>query len=52
MMFPLAWRTLLRSVHKTMGEGSPARDYMFTDLYDNQSKLRDAYKNVPDIIGE
>jgi hypothetical protein len=25
-MFPLAWRTLLRAVYKTIGEGSPERD--------------------------
>jgi hypothetical protein len=38
-MYPLAWRTLLRSVYKSMGNGSLARDYMFTNLYANQEEL-------------
>jgi hypothetical protein len=46
-MFPLAWRKLLGSVDKTMGEGSPARDYILTSLYDNQKELREAYRNAP-----
>jgi hypothetical protein len=35
-MVPLAWRNFLRSVCKTMGQGSPARDYILTGLDDNQ----------------
>jgi hypothetical protein len=49
-MFPLAWRTLLRAVYKTIGDGSPARDYMLTGLYANQDQLRAAYGNVPGVI--
>jgi hypothetical protein len=51
-ILPLAWRMLLRSVYKTMGEGSLARDYIFTGMYDNHKELREAYKNVPNVIGE
>jgi hypothetical protein len=51
-MFPLAWRNLQRSVYKTMGEGSPAREYIFTGLYDNQKELREAYSNAPNITNQ
>jgi hypothetical protein len=49
-MCPLAWRTLLCAVYKTIGDGSPARDYILTGLYANQDQLRAAYGNVPGII--
>jgi hypothetical protein len=42
-IFPLAWRTLLRTVYKTIGNGSPARDYILTGLYANKDQLRAAY---------
>jgi hypothetical protein len=41
-MFHLAWRKLLRSVYKTMGEVSLARDYISTGLYENQKELRES----------
>jgi hypothetical protein len=49
-MFPLAWRTLLRAVYKTIGDRSPARDYILTVLYANQDQLRASYGNVPSVI--
>jgi hypothetical protein len=49
-MFRLAWRALLRAVYKTIGDGSPARDYILTGLYANQDQLRAAYGNVPGVI--
>jgi hypothetical protein len=49
-IFPLAWRTLSRAVYKTIGDRSPARDYMLTSLYANQDQLRASYGNVPGVI--
>jgi hypothetical protein len=49
-MFPLAWRTLLRNVYNTIGNGSPARDYILTGLYSNQDQLRAVYGRVPSVI--
>jgi hypothetical protein len=49
-MFPLAWRILLCAVYKTIGDGSPARDYILTGLYASQDQLRAAYGNVPGVI--
>jgi hypothetical protein len=49
-MFPLAWRTLLRDVYNTIGNGSPARDYILTGLYSNQDQVRAAYGTVPSVI--
>jgi hypothetical protein len=49
-MFPLSWRTLLRAVYKTIGKGSPARDYILTGLYANQDQLRAVYGKVPGVI--
>jgi hypothetical protein len=46
-MFPLAWRKFPRSVYKSMGDGSPAREYILTNLYENQKELREAYGNAP-----
>jgi hypothetical protein len=33
-----------------MGEGSLARDYILTNLYENQKEVREAYGNVHNII--
>jgi hypothetical protein len=49
-MFPLSWRTLLRNVYNTIGNGSSARDYILTSLYSNQDQLRAAYWTVPSVI--
>jgi hypothetical protein len=49
-MFPLAWRTLLRAVYKTIGDGLPARDYILMGLYANQDQLRASYGSVPGVI--
>jgi hypothetical protein len=49
-MFPLAWRTLLPNVYKTIGNRSPARDYILAGLYSNQDQLRVAYGTVPSLI--
>jgi hypothetical protein len=49
-IFHLAWRTLLQAVKKTIGDGSPARDYMLTGLYANQDQLCATYRNVPGVI--
>jgi hypothetical protein len=51
-MFPLAWRTLLRAVYKTIGNGSPARNYILIGLYANQDQLRAAYGKVPAYIDD
>jgi hypothetical protein len=51
-MFPLAWRTLLRTVYNTIGNGSPARDYSLTDIYANQDQLHAAYGKVPAVIDD
>jgi hypothetical protein len=51
-MFPLAWRTLSHAVYKTIGNGSPARDYILTGLYANQDQLRAAYGKVPAVIDD
>jgi hypothetical protein len=51
-MFPLAWRKLLRSVYKSMSKGSPARDYILTNLHEYQKELREAYGNAPKIIDQ
>jgi hypothetical protein len=48
-MLPLAW-TLLRDVYNTIGNGSPARDYILTGLYSNQDQLCAAYGTVPYVI--
>jgi hypothetical protein len=49
-IFPLAWRTLLCAVYKTIRDGSPARDYILTGMYANQDELRAAYGNIPGVI--
>jgi hypothetical protein len=49
-IFPLAWRTLMHAVYKTIGDGSPARDYILTGMYASQDQLRAAYVNVPGVI--
>jgi hypothetical protein len=51
-IFPLAWRTLLRTVYNTIGNGSPARDYILTGIYANQDQLRAAYGKVPAVIDD
>jgi hypothetical protein len=51
-MFPLDWRTFLRAVYKTIGNGSPARDYILTGLYANQDQLRAAYGKVLAVIDD
>jgi hypothetical protein len=51
-MFPLSWRTLLRAVYKTIGNRSPARDYIFTGMYANQDQLRAAYGKVTAVIND
>jgi hypothetical protein len=51
-MFPLAWRTFLRAVYKTIGNGSPARDYILTGMYANQDQLLSAYGKVPAVIND
>jgi hypothetical protein len=50
LMFPLAWRTFLLAVYKTIRNGSPARDYILTGMYANQDQLRGAYGKVPAVI--
>jgi hypothetical protein len=40
----------MRVVYRTIGDGSPARDYILTGLYANQDQLRAAYGNVPGVI--
>jgi hypothetical protein len=42
-MFPLAWRKFLHAVYTTIGNGSPARDYILTGVYANPDQLRAAY---------
>jgi hypothetical protein len=49
-IFLLAWRTLLRAVYKTIGDRSPARDYILTGMYANQDQLLAAYGNVHGVI--
>jgi hypothetical protein len=51
-MCPLAWRTLLREVYKTIGNGSPAKEYILTGLCANQDQLRAAYGKVPAVIDD
>jgi hypothetical protein len=51
-MFSLSWSKLLRAVYKKIGDGSPARGYTLTGLYDNQKELRDPYENVSGIIND
>jgi hypothetical protein len=51
-MFPLAWRTLLRTVYNTIGNGSPARDYILAGIYANQDQLRAAYWKVTAVIDD
>jgi hypothetical protein len=51
-MFPLSWRTLMRTVYNTIGNGLPARDYILTGLYANQDQLRAAYGKFPAVIDD
>jgi hypothetical protein len=49
-MLPLAWRTLMRAVYKTIGDGSPARYYILTGMYATQDQLLAAYGHVHGVI--
>jgi hypothetical protein len=51
-MFPLDWSTLLRAVYKSIGNRSPARDYILTGMYANQDQLRAAYGKVHVFIDD
>jgi hypothetical protein len=51
-MYPLGWRPLVQEVYKLKCNGSPASDYMLTNMYVHRFELTAAYTGVPVIINK